>query len=378
MKVTIVSGIWPPDVGGPAIHAPALARFLASRGHGVEVVTTASSEPGDEPFPVGWVSRRLPPGARHAAVIAAVARAGRRADVVYATSMIRRAAAGARLARRPYVVKLVADEAYERARRHGLFAGSLEEFQRLEGDARIRALRASRTVALRGARHIFVPSGYLRAVALAWGLDPARVSVLHNPAPVVPPLPPRTELRHGLARDGEILLAFAGRLTEQKDIDVLLRAVAEVPGVHLALLGDGPERARVEDERARLGLSDRVRLLGSGDRNAVLRLFAAADVAVLSSRWENFPHTVVEALAVGTPVVATAVGGVPEIVVDGENGLLVPPGDVDAFAAALRRVCADDELRERLAAAATPSVAPLAEDALLAVVEDRLSTVVGG
>lgn len=377
MRIVIVSGIWPPDVGGPAIHAPAVARFLTARGHQVEVVTTASAEPADSGFPIRWVSRRLPKGARHAAVAAEVARAARRADVVYATSMIRRAAAGARTARRKYVVKLVADEAYERARRHGLFAGSLEEFQGWDGDVRIRALRASRTVALRGAEHVFVPSGYLRSVALGWGLAGEQVSVLHNPAPVVPALPPRAELREGLAADGEILAAFAGRLTEQKDLGVLLAAIKAVPEVRLAILGDGPERGRLNAEVERLGLGDRVRFLGGGDRDAVIRLFAAADVAVLSSRWENFPHTVVEALAVGTPVVSTAVGGVPEIVTDGENGLLVPAGDAEAFAEALRRLCGDKALRRRLGEAARRSVEPLAEDALLARVEARLSSVVG-
>ena len=73
---------------------------------------------------------------------------------------------------------------------------------------------------------------------------------------------------------------------------------------------------------------------------------------MLSSAWENLPHAAVEALAVGTPVVSTAVGGVPEVVHDDENGLLVPPSDAAALAAAMRRVLDDDELRARLAAGA--------------------------
>ena len=77
-------------------------------------------------------------------------------------------------------------------------------------------------------------------------------------------------------------------------------------------------------------LDGRVQFIGPLDRDGVLALFRAADASLLSSTWENFPHTVVEALAVGTPVVATAVGGVPELVRDGENGLLVSVGDVDA------------------------------------------------
>ena len=79
-------------------------------------------------------------------------------------------------------------------------------------------------------------------------------------------------------------------------------------------------------------------------------MFAAADASILSSSWENFPHSVVESLAVGTPVIATRVGGVAEVVEDGVNGLLVPVGDADALAAAVRRFFADEELRERLRA----------------------------
>jgi glycosyltransferase involved in cell wall biosynthesis len=94
----------------------------------------------------------------------------------------------------------------------------------------------------------------------------------------------------------------------------------------------------------------------------VLELFRAADAALLSSSWENFPHTVVEALAVGTPVIATATGGVAEVVEDGCNGLLVPPGDGEALAGAVRRFFADGELRARLVNEAAPSVADYAPE----------------
>jgi glycosyltransferase involved in cell wall biosynthesis len=104
----------------------------------------------------------------------------------------------------------------------------------------------------------------------------------------------------------------------------------------------------------------------------VLRLFRAADASLLSSSWENFPHTVVESLAVGTPVIATAVGGVPEVVHEGENGLLVRPGDPDALTGALTRFFADDELRRKLAGAAAPSVAAYTEESVFAQIEQAL------
>ena len=372
MRVVLVSGIWPPDPGGPASHAPALAAFLHRRGHVVEVVTTADAPPAPEAYRLAWVSRRLPPGLRHARVALVVARRAATSDVVYATSMVRRAALGATLARRPLVVKLVSDEVFERAARSGRFRGTLDEFQGVRGGLRTRFLRATRNAALRRARRVLCPSAYLRALALAWGLDPERVQVLPNPAPGVPPLPAREELRAELGLAGP-LLVFAGRLGVQKELGVALEALAACPGVMLVVAGDGPERGRLERRAAQLGLAERVRFLGPASREAVLRLFRAADASLLSSAWENLPHTVLESLAVGTPVIATAVGGVPEVVRDGESGLLVAPHDPAALAGAIQRFFADGDLRRRLQEKAPRAVADLTEEAVFARIEAELA-----
>lgn len=371
MNVLIVTGIWPPDVGGPASHAPELAEFLRSRGHGVEVVTTADVRPARREYAVRHVSRRLPVGLRHAAVAALVGRRARTMDVVYATSMLGRSALGSALARRALVVKLTGDEAYERARRRGRFSGDLDEFQRHQGRGEIALLRRTRDLALGRAAHVFAPSSYLRELALGWGLAPDRVSVLPNPAPELPELPARDELRRELGFQGPTL-GFAGRLTTAKALGIAFAALVQVEGVALAIAGDGPDRGPLERTVRELGLNGRVTFLGAQPRERVLELFRAADASLLSSSWENFPHSVVEALAVGTPVIATAVGGVPEVVRDGENGLLVPPGDPAALAVAIRRYFGDVELRERLQTAAAPSVEDYRPEKLLAQIEARL------
>jgi glycosyltransferase involved in cell wall biosynthesis len=365
VKVVVVSGIWPPDVGGPASHAPALATALLGAGHEVEVVTTAAVPPAPAPYPVRWVSRSHRAPLRHLAVVREIVRAARGADRVYATTMVRRAALGALIARSPLVVKLVADEAYEREVRASRFAGTLEEFQRLRGGVRVRLLRATRTAALRRARRVIVPSAYLRDVALGWGVSAERLTVIPNPAPTLPALPSRAGARAALGLEG-FTLAAAGRLTRQKALDAALEALGRVENVALVVAGEGPERAALERRAAALRIADRVRFDGARSRDDVLRLFRGADAAILTSAWENLPHSVLEALAVGTPVIATAVGGVPEVVRDGENGLLVSPGDVEAIAGAIRRLAVDDGVRASLARGAAASVAELAEPRILA------------
>jgi glycosyltransferase involved in cell wall biosynthesis len=361
VKVLIISGIWPPDVGGPATHAPELASWLAGRGHRVEALTTAATQPAATGYPVHWVSRRLPPGARHAAVVAAVARAARRADVVYATSMIGRTAAGAAIARRPFVAKLTSDPAFERSRRRGLVGGETVGFQGGGGGAGAAVLRRIRDASVRRASTVICPSAYIAELAARWRGSADGVVVLPNPAPS-PADAASVEL------DGEPPhVVFVGRLTAAKNLDVAIDAAQGLDAGTLLVVGDGEERARLE---RRAGA--RVRFLGARPRAEALGLLAAADVAVLPSAWENFPHAAVEALALGTPVVATRVGGVPEIVVDGENGLLVAPNDPTAFTAALARLLADDDLRARLAAAAAPSVARFAVDTVYGEIERLL------
>jgi len=366
VNVLVVSGIWPPDVGGPASHAPDVAAYLRERGHRVEVVVTAAAAPEAQPYPVHWVSRALPKGVVHLRTGLEVARRAAQADVVYTTGMFGRSAGGATLARTPYVLKLTADPAFERARRRGMIGGNVDEFQRAPVGPSIRLLRTARNLELRNAAHVFTPSAYLRGLAVGWGVDASRVSVLPNPTPPLPSFAPREDLRASFAIEGPTL-AFAGRLTAQKSLDVALAAVAAVEGVSLVIAGDGDERERLQRLAA-----DRVRFLGPLPRDRVVELFRAADASILSSSWENFPHTVVEALAAGTPVLSTSTGGVAEVVRDGENGLLVEPGDVEGLAAAIRRFFADAELRERLQANAAPSVADYAPERVFARLEDVL------
>ena len=280
--------------------------------------------------------------------------------MVYATSMIGRTSLAARA---PFVVKVAGDPAYERSLRRGLYDGNLEGFQTAELGPRAAALRRWRTLTSQRAAHLFCPSEFLRRIVISWGIAPERVTVLPNATPVLPSLPSRDALRSAFGVDGP-LLAFAGRLTAAKSLNVLSDAVERVEGVTLLVAGEGEERASLRGER--------IRLLGALPRTGVLELLVASDAAVLSSSWENFPHVLVEALSVGTPVIATRVGGVPEIVEDGVNGLLVPPGDPDALADAIRRFFSDDQLRARLRAAAGPSVARFAPEAVFDTLEETL------
>jgi glycosyltransferase involved in cell wall biosynthesis len=173
---------------------------------------------------------------------------------------------------------------------------------------------------------------------------PDQAVVIRNAADVA--AAPRSDHDHAIPR-----VVAVGRLKAPKDFHTLVRAFAALsPGSFEGLIvGNGPDRTTVEQEIERLGLIDTVRL--TGERNDVPAQLADADVFVLSSKSEGLPVSVLEAMAAGLPVVASAVGGLAELVVDGETGLLVPSGDADELAAALGRLVADRELRRRMGSA---------------------------
>ncbi len=283
--------------------------------------------------------------------------------------MIGRAALGAKAARRPLVIKLTTDEAYERAQRRGLFDGDMDAFQHADGDLRIRGLRRSRDAALRQAIRVLCPSAYLRDMAVSWGVPADRALVIPNPAPDLPRLPTRDEARdRGRRRRPHARLRRADRPPE------VARRWGSKPwrrwqASRCSWRVTGQSARRWSIGRASSGSADASASSGRCRATTCSELFRAADASLLSSTWENFPHTVVESLAVGTPVIATRVGGVGEVVRDGENGLLVPAGDAGALAAAIRRFYGERGLRERLAAAAAPSVAGYGREEMLSRIE---------
>jgi glycosyltransferase involved in cell wall biosynthesis len=161
----------------------------------------------------------------------------------------------------------------------------------------------------------------------------------------------REVLRERLgAAPGAPCLLVAANLVRRKGVDVLLTALARLATpATLWVAGEGPERRPLEASASRLGLTDRVRFLGR--RDDVPDLLEACDAFVLPSRQEGLGIAALEAMARGRAVVASSVGGLCDLVIDGETGLLVPPDDPEALAAALARVLTDPAFSERLGAA---------------------------
>jgi glycosyltransferase involved in cell wall biosynthesis len=155
---------------------------------------------------------------------------------------------------------------------------------------------------------------------------------------------------------GAYVVAAVGRFVPIKGFDLLVAAladvVAHVPGARVLLIGDGEERAALEAQARARGVADRLHITGSV--TDVIGLLAAADVLAAPSRNEGMGRVLVEAMALGLPVVGARVGGIPDVIEDGESGLLVPPDDPAALAGALTDLGCDTGRRAKLGAGARP------------------------
>jgi glycosyltransferase involved in cell wall biosynthesis len=191
--------------------------------------------------------------------------------------------------------------------------------------------------------HIAVSSTLAALVAAVTGEPLEHITVIPNGADEVAPY------GHPPHAGGAVRVGVVTRLTRDKGVDVLLDAVAGLDGVEVHVAGDGPARAELEAQIDRLGLGARVRLLGWLDRPEAL--YRSVDVLVHPSRADIAPMSIIEAMHHGLPVVATAVGGIPDLIDPGVDGLLFPLDDVAACRAAVESL-RDPAERERLGAAA--------------------------
>lgn len=332
----LVSGLPPDRIGGAERQASQLAARLAAR-HSVRILTRTATVPDHLARLPGCVvtqrSKVGVPGVRFAAdiveTLVRIATIRGEIDVIlaYQTMIDGFIAVLAKLAFGiPVVVSVRCDTEYQldRFRQSRLFspfvfrhADRLGVQSAALGEALVRALRNAGR---------WPTEAELRA----------KLFVLPN---AIAPSTPRQGVGDGVL--------FVGRLTRAKGVDVLIEAMAHCPDQRLTIVGDGPERRALEEAARRLS---NVAFTGSLAHAEVAEHLARARLLVLPSRQEGVPNVLMEAMSLGVPVIATRVGGVPDLVAHGITGWLVEPDDAPALVCAIRTITADGGLRERLAA----------------------------
>ncbi len=349
MRILLVSNLFPPDIGGPATYVSRLAGELHRRGHAVQLVVCAENPAsgGDYSFPVRRVSRRITVPLRMLMVLLWVLWYARRADIVYVNGLELPAVLGSRLMRRPSVLKVVGDFAWEYAVRHGWTNDGIDRFQQARYGRKVELVRRLEHWYARHVDRVITPSYYLKSIVAGWGVPSERISVVYNALTCrFDGSITKEAARRALALEGTLVLTVA-RLYKWKNIDVLIRLVPDLPPESkLVIVGDGPEETFLKGLAVELGVADRVIFVGRVPQDRVALYLRAADLFVLNTRYEGLSHTILEAMDVGLPVIATAVGGNMELIEDGVNGFLVEVDDRRQIVSAVRKLLYDRNLRE--------------------------------
>jgi len=343
MRILIVTGIFPPDIGGPATYVPAIAKALLEKGHEVSVVTTSEPEWLDleddqHPFPVYRMNRRVHPGWRSFHFVRTIFHHARKADVVLANGVLLEATVASFLARKSMVQKIVGDPTWERARNRGWTTDDFETFQSGYYGLRIEALKKLTEFVAGRAEKIIVPSRYLSGWVRTWGIPQSKIVVIYNAVPSLDSVDP---VRVPLT--ASVKLVTACRLVSWKRVNAIIQAVGQMDDVGLLICGDGPERKNLDTLARDLGLTTRIYFAGQRNRGDTLALMAGCDIFILNSTYEGLSHVVLEAMNLGLPIIATSAGGTPELVKNGDTGVLIKNGGPEALKSAILQLIASPE-----------------------------------
>ena len=342
MRILIAADIYPPDIGGPATYAEFLKTQLPAFGMLVELICYSDKAGRDVVRVVRSGSRLV----RYVNYFWQLKKRARQADVIYAMGP---ESAGvpaswvATLLRKPLVVKVVGDYAWEQARNRRVTDIGIDEFQRQKFSGRVGRLQRAERRVCRRAQKVIVPSQYLKRIVSGWGIDERKIEVIYNAVPGWSP--------HANAIATEQTIVSIGRLVPWKGFELLISLMPDLlmvkPDLKLAIYGSGPDQAKLEELIRQLKAARAVSITKVDHEELMFRLSSAV-MLVLNTGYEGFAHTVLEAMAAGTPVVTTNIGGNPEIITDGHNGLLVAYNQAGELKAAILRLLNDSALRQQL------------------------------
>ena len=355
MKITIATGIYPPEIGGPATYLRELVPVLRKKGWTVDVITYG--EPRKDAVTISreetfrwWKFYR------------AVLNSGKDSDFIFATDTVSAGFPAARAAsklKKRFIVRFVGDFAWETARTEGWIDDPFEVFQKGKYGFQVKLLRRIQRWVLKKAEIITV-STFLKSVLSKWGFKNA--TIVPNFVTSLK-LPGRIELRKKFGFDKSFVILSVGRVTVYKGIDKIIRMCAklrkDIPDLLLVVVGEGPalEDAKlVANEEV---ISHLVRFVGRQDDMETRKYMKAADVLVLNSEYEGMSHTLLEAMSVECPVVASDVCGNPELVKN--RGLLFEYNNMDDLKEQILKLYGDEKLRKKLATKALKDL-PKRED----------------
>ena len=321
MKILIVVGIFPPDIGGPATFVPLIAEKLIQKNYKVEVICLSDSlndQDNNFEFRVHRIKRRQNLVLRWIRTVLKIISIGRKADLLFVNGLPMESYVANLLIRKKVIRKVVGDWAWERGRNLNLTYDAFDEFQDKKHSLHLEIAKFSRGWTARKADLVITPSKHLKSVVNKWGAENERIKVIYNGTDLF-------EEKNDPPRKGYINLITVGRLAPFKNIDKIILSLIELQSINsniykLIIVGDGPQRKNLEKLVSENKLEELVTFTGQLKKNELNKYYLKSDIYIQASGYEGLPHTLLEAISHNLSIISTPIGGTNEILENNTNG----------------------------------------------------------
>ena len=320
MRILVTVGIFPPDIGGPATFVPKIAKYFQDElNYEIEILTLSDNKNSNinDDFSVKRIDRNLPIIYRWLKTIFTIYKLGKNKDLIFVNGLGTEATIANIFMNKKIIRKIVGDPVWERAYSKAKISESFDEFQVKNYGFSISLQKKVRSFSIKKSDIVVTPSKHLKNFILNLGFK-NKIEIINNGV-FIP------EENTNIFTNDQINITIVSRLVSHKNIKKIIRAISDLndPLIYLNIIGDGPELNQLQKISLESNNKDNIIFHGKLNRDDINHIFLKSDIYIQASNYEGLPHSLLEAMSYGIPVLCTPVGECKEILGNEDRGYIL-------------------------------------------------------
>ena len=320
MRVLVTVGIFPPDIGGPATFVPKIAKYFQDQlNYEIEILTLSDNKNLNinDDFIVKRINRNLPIIYRWLKTIFTIYKLGKNKDLIFVNGLGTEATVANIFLKKKIIRKIVGDPVWERAYSKAKISESFDEFQVKNYGFSISLQKKVRSFSIKKSDIVITPSQHLKNFILNLGFK-NKIEIINNGV-FIP------EENTNIFTNNQINITIVSRLVSHKNIEKIISAISDLntPLINLNIIGDGPELNQLQNISLESNNKDNIIFHGKLNRDEINHIFLNSDIYIQASNYEGLPHSLLEAMSYGIPVLCTPVGECKEILGNEDRGYIL-------------------------------------------------------
>ena len=320
MRVLVTVGIFPPDIGGPATFVPKIAKYFQDElNYEIEILTLSDNKNSNinDDFSVKRIDRNLPIIYRWLKTIFTIYKLGKNKDLIFVNGLGTEATIANIFLKKKIIRKIVGDPVWERAYSKAKISESFDEFQVKNYGFSISLQKKVRSFSIKKSDIVVTPSKHLKNFIVNLGFK-NKIEIINNGV-FIP------EENTNIFTNDQINITIVSRLVSHKNIKKIIRAISDLndPLIYLNIIGDGPELNQLQKISLESNNKDNIIFHGKLNRDDINHIFLKSDIYIQASNYEGLPHSLLEAMSYGIPVLCTPVGECKEILGNEDRGYIL-------------------------------------------------------